>query len=118
VSARRLPPVMCRRSGAAAYKAVPSARRATTRISPSSSPGGCVMRSAVQFDAMVAADDEDAKQLVLELVRSVGLRPIDAEPLVRARELEALGWLNITLQATLGNTWRTAWKLLGVPQAA
>jgi 8-hydroxy-5-deazaflavin:NADPH oxidoreductase len=72
----------------------------------------------VQLDAMVAADDEDAKQLILELVRSIGLRPIDAGPLVRARELEALGWLNITLQATLGNTWRTAWKLLGVPQAA
>jgi 8-hydroxy-5-deazaflavin:NADPH oxidoreductase len=72
----------------------------------------------VQLDGAVATDDEEARQLVLEITRSIGLRPIDAGPLVRARELEALGWLNITLQATLGNTWRTAWKLLGVPQAA
>ena len=69
----------------------------------------------VQLDGFVAADDAEAKALVLGLVRSIGLRPIDAGPLVRARELEALAWLNISLQGTLGNGWRTGWKLVGVP---
>ena len=44
-----------------------------------------------------------------------GLRPIDAGPLARAKELEALAWLNIALQPLLGNTWATGWRLLGVP---
>jgi 8-hydroxy-5-deazaflavin:NADPH oxidoreductase len=72
----------------------------------------------VQLDGFVAGDHEDAKRLVLDLVGSIGLRPVDAGPLARARELEALGWLNISLQPSLGNTWRTAWKLVGVPSAA
>ena len=71
--------------------------------------------AGVQLDGFVAGDDPGAKALVLGLVRSVGLRPIDAGPLARARELEALAWLNISLQASLGNTWRTGWKLVGVP---
>ena len=72
----------------------------------------------VQLDGFVAADDIEAKARVLELVRSIGLRPIDAGPLVRARELEALAWLNISLQGTLGNGWRTGWKLVGIPAGA
>ena len=68
-----------------------------------------------RLDGFVAGDDAAAKATVLELVRSIGLRPIDAGPLARARELEALAWLNIALQGSLGNTWHTAWKLVGVP---
>jgi NADPH-dependent F420 reductase len=68
-----------------------------------------------RLDGFVAGDDDGAKATVLELVRSIGLRPIDAGPLARARELEALAWLNIALQGSLGNTWHTAWKLVGVP---
>ena len=69
----------------------------------------------VQLDGFVAGDDPEAKARVLGLARSIGLRPIDAGPLARARELEALAWLNISLQGSLGNTWRTGWKLVGVP---
>ena len=69
----------------------------------------------VQLDGFVAGDDPEAKARVIGLARSIGLRPIDAGPLVRARELEALAWLNISLQGSLGNTWRTGWKLVGIP---
>jgi 8-hydroxy-5-deazaflavin:NADPH oxidoreductase len=69
----------------------------------------------VQLDGFIAGDDPEAKARVIGLVRSIGLRPVDAGPLVRARELEALAWLNISLQGSLGNTWRTGWKLVGVP---
>jgi len=69
----------------------------------------------VQLDGFVAGDDPEAKQRVLDLVGSIGFRPIDAGPLVHARELEALAWLNISLQGSLGNSWRTGWKLVGVP---
>lgn len=73
------------------------------------------IEAGIQLDGFVAGDDVEAKALVLELVRSIGLRPIDAGPLARARELEALAWLNIALQGSLGNSWHTAWKLVGVP---
>ena len=46
----------------------------------------------VQLDGFVAGDDPAAKAKVLELVRSLGLRPIDVGPLVRARQLEALAF--------------------------
>ena len=66
-------------------------------------------------DGFVASDDAGARDTVLELVRSIGLRPIDVGPLRRARELEALAFLNIWLNATHGWSWTSAWKLLGAP---
>ncbi|KAE8763140.1 NADPH-dependent F420 reductase [Georgenia thermotolerans] len=65
------------------------------------------------LDVFVAADDEDAKAAVTDLVESAGLRALDAGPLRRAHELEALGFLQMTMQAGLGNTWSTAIKVLG-----
>jgi len=44
--------------------------------------------------------------------------PIDVGPLARARELEALAFLNIMLQVTKNGTWRSAWKLLSPPPGA
>lgn len=66
-----------------------------------------------QLDGFVAADDPDAKARTLELVRSIGFRPIDAGPLAMARSLEALGILNIALQMQHGWPWQTGWKLVG-----
>lgn len=66
-------------------------------------------------DGFVAADDEHARATALEIVRSIGLRPIDAGPLRRARQLEAMAFLNITLNMTHGWSWNSAWKLLGAP---
>jgi NADPH-dependent F420 reductase len=67
-------------------------------------------------DAFVAADDAMAKAAVLELAGDIGLNPVDAGPLRNAAYLEALAFLNINLQGTLGQTWKTAWKLVGAPE--
>jgi 8-hydroxy-5-deazaflavin:NADPH oxidoreductase len=48
---------------------------------------------------LIAGDDADAKSLLAGIVTSGGLRAIDAGALARARELEALGFLQITLAA-------------------
>jgi len=72
----------------------------------------------IQLDGFVAGDDADAKRVVLELVESIGLRPVDVGPLARARELESLAFVNIVMQPLVGNTWNTAWKLVGVPAGA
>jgi predicted dinucleotide-binding enzyme len=49
---------------------------------------------------LVAGDDEDAKSLLSEVVTAAGLRAVDAGSLRRARELEAYGFLQITLAAS------------------
>ena len=67
----------------------------------------------IQLDGFVASDHDQAKSTVLQLVQSVGLRPIDTGPLTMARALEAMSLLNIQLQIRNGWPWRTAWKLLG-----
>ena len=67
----------------------------------------------VHLDGFVAGDDADANAAVLELVRSIGFRPIDAGGLGMARALEAMGLLNITLQIRNGWPWQDGWKLIG-----
>jgi NADPH-dependent F420 reductase len=69
----------------------------------------------LQLDGYVAGDDPSAKAKVLELVRAMGLRPIDVGPLVRARQLEALAFLNMALNIVHKGTWQSGWKLVGAP---
>ncbi len=64
------------------------------------------------LDILIAGDDEEAKETVAQLVRDGGLRAIDTGPLERARQLEGLGFLGITLQQPLGLNFRSAWKLI------
>ncbi len=71
----------------------------------------------IQLDGFVAADDATAKAVVLGLVESIGLRPIDAGPLDRAQQLEQLAFLNIVLNATNGWSWQSGWRLAGAPTA-
>jgi 8-hydroxy-5-deazaflavin:NADPH oxidoreductase len=71
----------------------------------------------LQLDGYVAGDDPSAKATVLELVRAIGLRPIDVGPLVRARQLEALAFLNMSLNIVNQGTWQSGWKLVGAPAA-
>jgi 8-hydroxy-5-deazaflavin:NADPH oxidoreductase len=71
----------------------------------------------IQLDGFVAADDPAAKATVLELVASIGLRPIDAGSLARAQQLEQLAFLNIALNATNGWSWQSGWRLAGAPTA-
>jgi len=64
------------------------------------------------LDVFVAADDEDAKQQVSDLVGAAGMRALDAGPLRRARQLEHLGFLHLTLQARLGTGFASSIKVL------
>jgi 8-hydroxy-5-deazaflavin:NADPH oxidoreductase len=64
------------------------------------------------LDVFIAADDEGVKETVAQLVRDGSLRAIDVGPLERARQLEGLGFLEITLQQPLGLNFRSAWKLM------
>jgi 8-hydroxy-5-deazaflavin:NADPH oxidoreductase len=54
---------------------------------------------------LIAGDDADAKALLAGIVTAGGLRAIDAGSLKRARELEALGFLQITLAAAEKIAW-------------
>jgi NADPH-dependent F420 reductase len=54
---------------------------------------------------LTAGDDADAKSLLAEIVTAGGLRAVDAGSLRRARELEALGFLQITLAAGEKIAW-------------
>lgn len=58
-----------------------------------------------QTTVLVAGDDAGAKQQVIDLVTDGGLRGIDAGSLRRARELEALGFLQISLAAAEKVSW-------------
>lgn len=46
---------------------------------------------------LVAGDDDLAKQALIDVVRAGGLDAVDAGRLTRARELEAVGFLQLTL---------------------
>lgn len=71
----------------------------------------------IRLDGFVAGDDAAAKAVVIELVRGMGLDPIDVGALVRARQLEALAFLNIALNVQNGGSWQSAWKLVDAPRA-
>ena len=64
------------------------------------------------LDVMVAGDDEAAKGAVRQLAEDGGLRAVDAGPLARAHELEALGYLHMALQEPLGSGFGSAVKLI------
>jgi predicted dinucleotide-binding enzyme len=64
------------------------------------------------LDVFLAADDADAKATVAGLVEDGGLRPVDAGPLRRARELEAAGLLHMSVQGTLGTGFTSALKVI------
>jgi predicted dinucleotide-binding enzyme len=64
------------------------------------------------LDVLLASDDTDAKRVVGEIVEDGGLRPIDAGTLARAHELEAVGYLHMSLQQTLGTGFGSAMKIL------
>jgi predicted dinucleotide-binding enzyme len=53
----------------------------------------------------IAGDDADAKALLAGVVTAAGLKAIDAGSLKRARELEAFGFLQITLAAAEKLSW-------------
>jgi predicted dinucleotide-binding enzyme len=65
-----------------------------------------------KLDVFIAGDDADAKAKVAKLVEDGGMRAVDAGPLHRARQIEGMQLLHITLQGTLGTNWGSALKIL------
>jgi predicted dinucleotide-binding enzyme len=64
------------------------------------------------LDVFLASDDEGAKGTVRDLVETGGLRAVDAGPLARAHELEALGYLHMAVQQGLDTGFGSAVKVL------
>ncbi|MCP2030968.1 putative dinucleotide-binding enzyme [Okibacterium sp. HSC-33S16] len=60
---------------------------------------------------LVAGDDADAKATLIALVEAGGLAAVDAGSLRRARELEALGFLQLTLAAGEKISWAGGFAL-------
>lgn len=69
--------------------------------------------AGVQLDGFVAGDDAEAKKQVVDFLEQIGYRPIDVGPLAAARYLEAMAFLNISLNAANDWSWQTGWKLVG-----
>lgn len=61
----------------------------------------------------VASDDEDARAAVAKLVTDGGLKVVDAGPLHRARELEALGLLHVSLASREQINWSDGFAVVG-----
>jgi predicted dinucleotide-binding enzyme len=68
--------------------------------------------SGQPLDVLIASDDEDAKRTVRQLVEDGNLRAVDAGPLARAHELEAVGYLHMALQEPLGTGFASTVKIL------
>jgi 8-hydroxy-5-deazaflavin:NADPH oxidoreductase len=64
------------------------------------------------LDVFIAGDDDGAKATVKQLVEDGGMRAVDAGPLARARELEALGYLHMALQDPLGTGFSSGVKVV------
>jgi 8-hydroxy-5-deazaflavin:NADPH oxidoreductase len=62
---------------------------------------------------LIAGDDADAKAKLTEVVTAGGLKAVDAGSLRRARELEALGFLQMTLAAAEKTSWTGGFALQG-----
>jgi 8-hydroxy-5-deazaflavin:NADPH oxidoreductase len=62
---------------------------------------------------LMAGDDADAKARVADVATSLGFAPVDAGGQRLARALEEMAFLNITLNATNGWAWQSAWQLVG-----
>ena len=65
-----------------------------------------------RLDVLIAGDDEGAKDIVVQMVRDGGLVPVDVGPLQRAQQLEALGFLSISMQDPLNLNFMSGWKLI------
>jgi predicted dinucleotide-binding enzyme len=73
--------------------------------------------SGQPLDVFIAGDNEQAKATVAKLVEDGGLRPVDAGPLKRARELEAAGLLHMSVQDALGSGFASALKVVDSPSS-
>jgi predicted dinucleotide-binding enzyme len=66
---------------------------------------------SVATTVLIAGDDAEAKQAVIDLVTGGGVASIDTGALKRARELEALGFLQLTLAVGEKTPWTGGFAL-------
>ena len=64
-----------------------------------------------QTTVLIAGDDADAKAALVGVISAAGLRAVDAGGLKRARELEAAGFLQLTLAAAEKTSWTGGFAL-------
>ncbi|GAB3661052.1 NADPH-dependent F420 reductase [Zhihengliuella somnathii] len=65
-----------------------------------------------QTTVLVAGDDAEAKSTLVEAVKAGGVDAVDAGSLQRARELEAIGFLQLTLAAGEKIQWTSGFALV------
>jgi predicted dinucleotide-binding enzyme len=76
-------------------------------------PGGVARHDRLQqLDVLLAGDHDEAKAQLAEMIEASGMRAVDAGPLRRARQLEHLGFLHMTLQDKLGSGYGSAIKVI------
>lgn len=61
---------------------------------------------------LIAGDDTEAKRLLSDAVTASNVGAVDAGPLKRARELESLGFLQLTLAAAEKIQWSSGFALV------
>ena len=61
---------------------------------------------------LLASDDHDAKEDIIKALDGSGVRVKDAGSLKRARELEAIGFLQIKLSASENISWNNGFALI------
>ncbi|MGV9579994.1 NADPH-dependent F420 reductase [Streptomyces sp. NPDC003509] len=66
-----------------------------------------------QTTVTIAGDDTDAKNTLADVVTASGLKAVDAGSLKRARELESVGFLQITLAAAEKISWTGGFSIVG-----
>jgi len=71
--------------------------------------GGTV--GAEETAVLIAGDDAEAKVALAAVIEAGGLRAVDAGSLKRAHELEALGFLQLTLAAGDKTSWTSGFAL-------
>lgn len=74
--------------------------------------GGSVGESGPTTTVLIAGDDQDAKERLIATITAAGLRALDAGTLKRARELEALGFLQLTLASSEKVGWDAGFAVL------
>ncbi|WP_299169805.1 NADPH-dependent F420 reductase [uncultured Arthrobacter sp.] len=65
-----------------------------------------------QTTVLIAGDDTDAKNTLADAVKAGGVDAVDSGSLARARELEALGFLQLTLAASEKIQWTSGFALV------
>ena len=70
------------------------------------------MQAGDRLTGVGFGEDENAKVTFSQLVTSSGMRPVDAGPLRRSRQLEHMALLIISMQSKQPKAWMNTFKLI------